>query len=182
MSLYILTKRKIWLTNNIIRTLLLHASLPLTFWVDALHMATYLQNILPSQLLANHSPTHRLYNKIPIYLTSVSSVVFFTPNLFSKAKHKLSPCSTPCIFLGFPLNHRGYCCLDISTNKINVSRHMTFDENTFPYPHSRNPIYTDYDFLSSTIPLSSFSFPYYQIRIPTPLVTPTISLCISNLV
>nr|GEU99600.1 hypothetical protein [Tanacetum cinerariifolium] len=44
---------------------------------------------------------------------------------------QLEPRSTPCIFLGYPTNHRGYRCLDISSNKIIISRHVRFDEDVF---------------------------------------------------
>ena len=42
------SERKIRSINNIIRTLLCHASLPPSFWPHALNTATYLLNILPS--------------------------------------------------------------------------------------------------------------------------------------
>lgn len=36
-------------------------------------------------------------------------------------------------FLGYPPNHRGYPCYEISSRKIIISRHVLFDENTFPF-------------------------------------------------
>ena len=59
------SERKIRSIKNIIRTLLCHASLPPSFWPNALNMATYLLNILPSKLLGNLTPTHLLYHKSP---------------------------------------------------------------------------------------------------------------------
>nr|GEU89148.1 ribonuclease H-like domain-containing protein [Tanacetum cinerariifolium] len=35
--------------------------------------------------------------------------------------------------LGQASNHSGYRCLDLKTNKIIISRHVTFDETVFPY-------------------------------------------------
>ncbi|CAH9141381.1 unnamed protein product [Cuscuta epithymum] len=62
--------------------------------------------------------------------------------------HKLAARTTPSVFLGFPSNHKGYKCLDLSTNRILISRHVTFDESTFPFQTQTN---TDppssYDFL-----------------------------------
>lgn len=46
---------------------------------------------------------------------------------------KIQPRSTPCIFLVYPTHHRGLCCYDLSTQKIIISRHVTFDESIFPY-------------------------------------------------
>jgi len=56
-------ERKIRSINNIIRTLLIHASLPTSFWHHALEMATYLLNILPSKTINFESPLKMLYHK-----------------------------------------------------------------------------------------------------------------------
>jgi hypothetical protein len=47
--------------------------------------------------------------------------------------HKLSQRSTPCVILGYPTDHRGYCCLDIHTRRVITSRHVVFDETRFPF-------------------------------------------------
>ncbi|TXG63956.1 hypothetical protein EZV62_010950 [Acer yangbiense] len=51
-------------------------------------------------------------------------------------KNKFAKKTYPCIFLGYSPIHKGYRCLDSSTNKVWISRHVVFDENVFPYaPH-----------------------------------------------
>lgn len=45
-------------------------------------------------------------------------------------KHKLEYRSKPCIFLGYL--YAGYKCLDPTTNKVYLSRHVIFDESSFP--------------------------------------------------
>ncbi|KAF8700144.1 hypothetical protein HU200_034511 [Digitaria exilis] len=50
------------------------------------------------------------------------------PNLSATAPHKLAPRSTLCVFLGYPSDHKGYRCLDLTTNRIILSRHVVFDE------------------------------------------------------
>lgn len=57
-------ERMIRTLNNISCTMLLHASLPLTFWDYALETATYLCNILPTKTL-QRSLLSRLYFTTP---------------------------------------------------------------------------------------------------------------------
>nr|GEU91511.1 hypothetical protein [Tanacetum cinerariifolium] len=64
------------------------------------------------------------------------------------ANHKLEPRATPSIFLGYLSNHRGYRCLDLNTDKIIISRHVTLDETVFPYGSmisNNSPSYTFLD-------------------------------------
>jgi len=49
-------ERIIRTTNNIIRSLLFQASAPPSFWVEALHTATHLLNILPTKTLDHFTP------------------------------------------------------------------------------------------------------------------------------
>ncbi|GJX23235.1 ribonuclease H-like domain-containing protein [Tanacetum coccineum] len=61
------SERMIRTINNMIRTLLFQAHLPPTFWVEALHMAAYLLNILPSTAINNEIPHTRLFKTTPNY-------------------------------------------------------------------------------------------------------------------
>ncbi|GKC04657.1 ribonuclease H-like domain-containing protein, partial [Tanacetum coccineum] len=124
------------------------AHLPPTFWIEALHMAAYLLNLLPSSAIQNEIPCTKLFNKQPDYSRLRIFGCLCYPHLHSP--HKLAPRATPCIFLGYPAYHRGYRCLDLSTNKIIISRHVTFDELQFPYG-SITPLQpTSYTFLDPT--------------------------------
>ncbi|GKB27736.1 ribonuclease H-like domain-containing protein [Tanacetum coccineum] len=53
--------------NNLIRTLLFQAHMPPIYWVEALHMAAHLLNILPSTAIQNATPHTKLYNTKPTY-------------------------------------------------------------------------------------------------------------------
>ncbi|GKD74092.1 ribonuclease H-like domain-containing protein, partial [Tanacetum coccineum] len=64
---------------------------------------------------------------------------------------QLEPRFTPCIFLGYPTNHRGYRCLDLASNKIIISRHVRFDEDVFPFGNVTSSNKPTYDFLLSPI-------------------------------
>ena len=118
--------------NNAIRTLLFQAHLSPSYWAEALHVATHVLNILPSSFIGNQTPHFKLFNQTPKYdhLRIFGSLCF--PNIHHANTNKFSPRSTPCLFLGYPLHHRGYRCLDLKTNCIIISRHVEFDELTFP--------------------------------------------------
>lgn len=120
-------------TNNIVRTLLSQASLPTTFWVEALHTTVYLLNIRPTSVPTYLSPTHILYNKIPSYALLITFGCLCYLNVTTAAPKKLSPQSTPCIILGHPGDHSSYLCLSTSTNKVITSCHVIFDESIFMY-------------------------------------------------
>lgn len=38
---------------------------------------------------------------------------------------------TPCIFIGYSPDHKGYWCLNLTTNYLLISRHVEFDETCF---------------------------------------------------
>jgi histone deacetylase 1/2 len=153
-------ERKIRNINNIIRTLLAHASMPPSFWHHALQMATYLLNILPNKKLALQTPTTILYQKSPSYSHLKVFGCLCFPLIPSTTRNKLQARSTPCIFLGYPSNHRGYKCFELSSRKIIISRHVIFDENTFPFSKSNAPESSCYNFLDT----SDTPFPYHLFQ------------------
>ncbi|KAI3523467.1 hypothetical protein L1887_01631 [Cichorium endivia] len=130
---------KIRSINNIIRTLLCHSHVPTHFWHHALQHATYLHNILPNKTISYTTPTSRLYHRTPSYthLRVFGSLCY--PLIPSTTINKLQPRSHPCVFLGYPEHHRGYKCYDTHTHKITISRHVVFDEHSFPFKKSASP-------------------------------------------
>lgn len=58
------------------------------------------------------------------------------PNTYATTPHKLAPRSVPCVLLGLPLEHKGHCCLDLTTRKVFTSRHVVFDETVFPFAYA----------------------------------------------
>ncbi|GJS59190.1 ribonuclease H-like domain-containing protein [Tanacetum coccineum] len=133
--------------------------------VEALNMATHLLNILPSTAIANDIPYTRLYGKDSNYaLLRVFGCLCY---LHLYLSHKLEPRETPSIFLGYASSHIGYRCLDLHTNKIIISCHVTFDEIVFPYGSTIPKSTTAYTFLEDTFDL------HPTISNPT-LTTPTI--------
>lgn len=126
------SERMIRTINNAVRTLLFQARLAPSFWVEALHAVVHVLNIIPSKSIQNQIPHTLLFQKRPTYdhLRVFGCLCF--PNINHSNLPKLSPRSTPCLFLGYPSQHRGYRCLDLKTNKIIISRHVHFDEDKFP--------------------------------------------------
>lgn len=112
-------------------------------------MATYLQNILPVKHLTYNTPLHILYNQVPSYAHLRVFGCLCYPLRPSPTIHKLQPRSSPCVFLGYPKNHRGYICFELDSKKITISRHIIFDELRFPFSSLCNPTPSSYDFLQS---------------------------------
>jgi hypothetical protein len=131
--------------NNVIRTLLIQASLPKCYWAEGLHTAVYLLNRLPTKTISAACPHVALFGSAPSYehLRVFSCACY--PNIATTAPHKLAPRSTRCVFLGYSTDHKGYRCPDLSTNRLIVSRHVVFDEDSFPLAASPN--LNDLDFL-----------------------------------
>jgi hypothetical protein len=91
-----------------------------------------IQNLSPTNTLQHSSPFLKLFNK---ELTLSHLKVFGCacyPLLRPYAKHKLEFRSTKCILLGYSSNRKGYRCLDPVSNRIYISRHVIFYEQTFP--------------------------------------------------
>ncbi|KAJ9545538.1 hypothetical protein OSB04_025245 [Centaurea solstitialis] len=164
------SERMIRRLNDILRSLLIHAHLPPSFWVEAPHTATYLHNILPSKRLNYFTPTFALYLRHPTYdhLRVFGCACY--PNTSATQPHKLHPRAIRCIFLGYPPDFRGYRCFDPTTGKVSISRHVTFDETVFPY--SKPTPTSSYSFLDDDPP-PGFSFSPRPSPPPKPLIHST---------
>ncbi|GKC90102.1 ribonuclease H-like domain-containing protein [Tanacetum coccineum] len=136
---------------------------------QALNVATHLLNFLPSTTINNEIPYTRLFGTNPDYSLIRTFGCLCYPHL--DTNHKLEPRATPSIYLGQASNHRGYRCLDLKTNKIIISRHVTFDETVFPYGSTQPvlpPTYTFLDDISNIIPPTIPTNPAVQLR-PKPI-------------
>ena len=78
-----------------------------------------IQHILVSMVL-------RLF--IPLFVSLVV-LVFLGPYVSNKL---FSP-SIECVFIGYSPHHKGYRCLDPSSGRVYVSRHVLFNVTQFPY-------------------------------------------------
>jgi hypothetical protein len=139
--------------NNVIRTLLIQASLLRRYWAEVLHTATYLLNHLSTTTIQAVCPHLALFGSAPSYEHLRIFGCTCYPNTTATTPHKLSPRSTQCVFLGYSADHKGYRCLDLSTNRLIISRHVVFYEESFPLAAS--PSLTDLDFLCESGPMVS---------------------------
>nr|GEW14879.1 ribonuclease H-like domain-containing protein [Tanacetum cinerariifolium] len=61
------SERMLHTINNLISTLLFHAHIPPSYWVEALNMAAHILNILPSTAINNEISFTKLYHQTPTY-------------------------------------------------------------------------------------------------------------------
>lgn len=82
--------------------------------------------------------------------------------------HKLSPRTTSCVFLGYPSQHRRFRCLNLANNKIIISRHVIFDETSFPFGSMTPDQPPSYSFLDhATVDPNIFSSRFARSLGPT---------------
>lgn len=81
-----------------------------------------------------------VHNKSPNYSFLKNFCCQCWPNLRPYNRHKLNFRSTPCLFPGYSPSHKGYKCLDLNTNRLYISRDVTFNEHFFPYKKVTTPI------------------------------------------
>lgn len=116
--------------------LLHHAGLPFKYWEDAASCAVFLINRLPSPVLHHLSPFQKLFGRPPNYHLLRTFGCACYPLLRPYQSNKFSYRSTQCIFLGYSTSHKGYRCLEPSSNRVYVTPHVIFDEACFPYRSS----------------------------------------------
>uniref|UniRef100_A0A2N9FJA4 Integrase catalytic domain-containing protein n=1 Tax=Fagus sylvatica TaxID=28930 RepID=A0A2N9FJA4_FAGSY len=150
--------------------LLSQSTLPMSYWSYAISTAAHLINKLPTPNLSNKSPWETLYHTLPdfTYLKTFGCQCF--PLLTPYTAHKLYPKTAPCIFLGYPTHSKGYYCLDPTTLRLYVSRHVLFNESTFPgLKHS-----TDQHTASTSVCRKLVTQPSPTALIPQPSSTSTV--------
>lgn len=114
--------------------MLYHSKAPQYLWVEALFTATFLGNLLPSSVLPDKkSPFEQLFGQAPVYTSLRVFGCKCFPYLRPYMTNKLDPKTLPCVFLGYNDKYKGYRCLHPPTGKVYISRHVLFDEQSFPF-------------------------------------------------
>jgi hypothetical protein len=115
------TEHMICTTNDVMRSLLFQAFFLARYLVESLHDVTYLLNLLPTKAISAPSPHFTLFSTTPSYIHLRVFGCDCYLNTSTTAPHKLAPRSCRCVFLGHSSEHKGYQCLDLSTNRLLVS-------------------------------------------------------------
>lgn len=145
-----------------IRTLLITSHAPQDLWVEAALTTVYLINLLPTYTLQWDTPYFRLHKRQPSYSSLRVFGCSCFPHLGPYVSNKLAARSVECVFIGYSPLHKGYKCLDPSSGRVYVSRHVLFNETHFPYKYLQVSSSTGLDFTEFTqvlIPSSSVSSP-----------------------
>lgn len=114
-------------------TLLTTAALPSKYLFHALATSNYLINRMPCRALNMESPFSKLFHKEPNLTTLKVFGCACYPLLRPYNQFKVQPRSEQCVFLVYALDYKGYLCLQPHTDRIYISRHVIFDEDTFPF-------------------------------------------------
>lgn len=100
------------------------------FWVES--FSTPINRLPYTSLPVNKSPFWLVYNKTPLYSSFRVFGCLFFPYLKMYVSNKFDPKSAPCIFFGYSIHHKGYKCFNPENGHANYSRHVVFDEESFP--------------------------------------------------
>jgi transposase InsO family protein len=84
-------ERIIHTINNVIRTLVIQASLPGRYWVEGLHTTVYLLNRLPTKTIGVACPHVALFGSAPLYEHLRIFGCACYPNIAATVAHKLAP-------------------------------------------------------------------------------------------
>jgi histone deacetylase 1/2 len=94
----------------------------------------HLLNILPTKTLGFSAGHTVLYGSLRSYEHLRVFGCRCYPNFSATAPHKLAPRSSLCVFLGYSPHHKGYCCLDWSSNRIIISSMSSLMRRPSPSP------------------------------------------------
>jgi hypothetical protein len=130
------------------------------------------------------TPYFALFDTTPSYAHLQVFGCACYPTTSTTAPYKLAPRSCQCVFLRYSSDHKGYRCLDLTTNRLLISRRIVFDESSFPFASSDPPL-DDLDSLFSSSLVVRLIAPRYPSSIagtlepvaapctaPTPQPTP----------
>jgi hypothetical protein len=112
--------------------MLSNAGLDKEFWTEAVSTACYLVNRSPTTSIECNTPEEVWSGKPTDYS---NFKVFGCPVYAHVNERKLEPRAKKCVFVGYPMNVKGYKLWCPSSSKFFISRDVTFDETTILKVH-----------------------------------------------
>ena len=105
-------------------------SLPESFWVEVIHIITYLLNISSTGALSQETPFEGWHGWKPkvTHLRIFGCIAHV--NVPSQKRGKLDDNSIKYIFVGYSIDTKGCRLYDPITKKLLISRDVVFDENS----------------------------------------------------
>ena len=140
--------------------MMFQSKIPQRYWVEAFYTANFLSNLLPSSALQDkRSPFEILHGKAPDYSSLRSFGCSCYPMLRDYAATKFDPRSLHCVFLGYNDKYKGYRCLYPPTGRVYISRHVLFDESSFPF----GSVYSSFHAQATTLSLLAWQKSFLQV-------------------
>ncbi len=119
---------------EITRAMLNEKNLPNYFWAEAVAIAIYIMNRTPIATVHSMTPEKKFIGKKPdvSHLRMFSCIAYV--HVPDEKRSKLDPKAEKCIFIGYSLKQKKYRCFNLSSQKLQVSRDVVFDEMVSWYP------------------------------------------------
>lgn len=133
------------------------SNLPIRFWGKCVKTAVYIINRIPLSSINNLSPYEKLYGHKPnnSHFRAFGCLCFV--NTPKQARLKFHSRANESIFIGYVLGQKAYKTYNPSTNKVIISRDVSFKEHHFPY-HFNTPSHSSFSkfYLPTFTPLPSY--------------------------
>jgi histone deacetylase 1/2 len=140
-----LAERKIRSLRDKQRTLLLSGEFPNALWAEALNTTVWLTNRLPAKRNKHYETPHQMrfgFHPPIVHLRRFGCVAWAH---IDNPPSKLAARAIKCIFVGYPVDQKGYRLLALDTLQVIITRNVIFDENTLAIlPPSANLIPPSY--------------------------------------
>ncbi|KAI5318138.1 hypothetical protein L3X38_037846 [Prunus dulcis] len=127
------------------KSMLHEKGMPYFLWTEAVHTTVYLLNRCPTKALNNITPFEAYSGRKPgiAHLKVFGSLCYV--HVPTELRHKLEPKSTKGVFVGYATCEKGYRVFDPVSNKLLLSRDVTFDEeNAWHWTDKDGSVMTSY--------------------------------------
>jgi hypothetical protein len=109
-------------------------NLPNYFWAEVVAIAVYIMNRTPTAAVHGMTLKEKFTSKKPnVSHFRVFGCIAYV-HVPDEKRSKLDPKAEKCIFIGYSLEQKGYRCFNLSTQKLQLSIDVVFDEMVSWYP------------------------------------------------